>query len=40
MGALQIKALNNTWDAPVDIRDHREVVSFDDIELPLLSSGH
>ena len=37
MGALQKKSPDGTWESPVEVNQHREFVSFEDMRLPVLS---
>ena len=40
MGALQKKNPDGTWELPVAVEQHREVVSFEGLSLPVLSLKH
>ena len=40
MGALQKKLPDGTWESPVDVRRHRQFISFDGIFLPVLSLAY
>ena len=40
MGALQKKLPNGTWESPVDVKRHREFISFEGISLPVLSLAY
>ena len=37
MGALQKKLPDGTWESPVDVKRHREFISFEGMVLPVLS---
>lgn len=37
MGALQKKLPDGTWEPPVDVKRHREFISFEGMVLPVLS---
>ena len=40
MGALQKKFPNGTWESPVDIKTHREFITFEGMVLPVLSLAY
>lgn len=40
MGALQKKLPDGTWESPVDVKRHREFISFEGISLPVLSLAY
>ncbi len=40
MGALQKKLPDGTWKSPVDVKRHREFISFERISLPVLSLAY
>lgn len=37
MGDIQKKLKNNTWEDPVNVEDHLEIIDFKDMKLPVLS---
>ena len=40
MGALQKKLPDGTWESPVDIKTHREFITFEGMVLPVLSLAY
>lgn len=40
MGALQKKLPDGTWESPVDVKKHRKFITFEGMNLPVLSLAY